>query len=100
MVEALAGQNCRIVLTEKHRHLSEHERRFNLPVYREANVLMLNEPAGHRDIIIQHRHGAIHRIDNFHRCYDALHYVILRPFGSNGWLLSMKIDLYITARQY
>ena len=84
MLDALPDHRCQIVLTEKRRPLSEHERRFNLPACREVAVLMPNEPAGRRDIVIQHRDGAVRRIDEFHRSYDPLHYVLLHPFGTDG----------------
>ena len=100
MLDALPDQRCQIVLTEKRRPLSEHERRFNLPSCREVAVLMPNEPAGRRDIIIQHRDGPVRRIDEFHRSYDPLHYVLLYPFGTDGWSLAMKLELKITVRQF
>ena len=61
---------------------------------------MPNEPAGRRDIIIQHRDGPVRRIDEFHRSYDPLHYVLLYPFGTDGWSLAMKLELKITVRQF
>ncbi|XP_043211412.1 uncharacterized protein LOC122375900, partial [Amphibalanus amphitrite] len=92
--------NCRIVLSAEHRPLSEHERRFNLPIGREVAVLMPNEMGGRRDIVVRERGGQLFRIDELSRQYDPLLYVLLHPRGTDGWSLELKAERGVTIRQY
>ena len=92
--------NSRIVLNAQRRPANEHERRFNLPETGEVALLMPDEPHGVRDIVLHHRDGHLERINESHRSYDPLHYVLLHPHGSDGWSLEMKRQLHITATEY
>ena len=91
--------NCRIVLSAENRPLSEHERRFNLPIGREVAVLMPNEVRGGRDIVVHERTGGLFRISEFSRQYDPLLYVLLHPRGTDGWSIELKAR-HITMRKY
>lgn len=97
---AQAGDGFQIVLSERRRPLGEHERRFNLPQSREIAVLMPNERVGHRDIVVQLRGGPVLNINEVHRMYDPLHYVLLLPHGTDGWSLQLKEETGISAREY
>ncbi|KAF0298467.1 ATP-dependent DNA helicase PIF1 [Amphibalanus amphitrite] len=93
-------QPLRIVLSAQRRPATEHERRFNLPETGEVAVLMPEEPHGVRDIVLHHRDGGVERINEYHRSYDPLHYVLLHPHGTDGWSLEMKHAMNITATEY
>ena len=67
--------DCQIVLSAEDRPLSEHERRFNLPVGREVAVVMPNEIRGRRDIIVHQRDGQLLRINEFSRQYEQFNIV-------------------------
>ena len=92
----------KIVLSAHRRPSTEHERRFNLPETGEVALLMPDEPHGVRDVVLHFRDGGVDRINEFHRSYDPLHYVLLwlYPHGSDGWSLEMKQTLKITATAY
>ncbi|XP_043216968.1 uncharacterized protein LOC122379102 [Amphibalanus amphitrite] len=93
-------QPLRIVLSAQRRPATEHQRRFNLPETGEMAVLMPDEPHGVRDIVLHHRDGGVERINEYHRSYDPLHYVLLHPHGTDGWSLEMKHAMNITATEY
>jgi hypothetical protein len=69
---------------------TEHCRRYNLPTNSEVSALIPGEPTQNRDIIIHCRDGRLQRIRTLHRSYDALHYVIFFPYGTDSWHLGMK----------
>lgn len=57
-------------------------RRYNPPSASEVGVVMLeSDHAAHRDIVLRKRSGGLERIDETHQYYDALHYVLIFPFG-------------------
>ena len=43
-----------------------------------------------RNIIVQPKQGASKRISEFSSCYDPMHYVLLFPYGTNGWSVALK----------
>ena len=92
--------NCRIVLSAENRPRSEHERRFNLPIGREVAVLMPNEAKGRRDIVVRERDGRLFRINELSRQYDPLLYVLLHPYGTDGWSVELKRERGVTMREY
>ncbi len=63
----------------------EHIRRYNLPTASEVAVIMPGEQAGHLDIILKTKDGEIQHINSMHRSYDPLHYVLLFPYGDDGY---------------
>jgi len=56
--------------------------------FTEVSVLAV-EPRGgkvpKRSIMVRHRGGGLHFIDESHRAYDPLHFVLLFPCGDDGW---------------
>ena len=42
-----------------------------------------------RDIVVKMRGGALKTINETHRGYDPLHFVILHPAGDDGWKIGM-----------
>ena len=66
-----------------------HERTYNLPDGNEVAVLLPGEP-GNMDVILRKRGGGLIRINGVHRSYDPLHYVLLFPFGDDGFCLGLQ----------
>ena len=68
-------------------------RRYNVPTAPEVAVIMpgdgYGEEVASRDIVLHARKGGLQRITETHRAYDALHYVLLLPFGEDGWQLKI-----------
>ncbi|XP_043246224.1 uncharacterized protein LOC122393865 [Amphibalanus amphitrite] len=82
-------EHLRMVLSADARPAGEHERRYNRPDgFQEVSVLIGEEPA-HRDIILRRRAagdgGDLATISECHRSYESLHFVLLFPFGTDGW---------------
>ena len=90
--ELLAVQNdVKIVLHHKKslKPTEAHNRTYNLPQSSEVAALVYGESAGDRDLILSARDGSMKRISIYHRSYDPLQYVLLFPYGEDGWELDM-----------
>ncbi|KAJ6536048.1 hypothetical protein B0H19DRAFT_869878, partial [Mycena capillaripes] len=69
-----------------------HARRGNLPTADEAAVILPNQNSTDpRDIIIRRRNGPLLRISDLHPAYTPLYYVLLFPYGDNGWHPDLKL---------
>ncbi|KAG2192401.1 hypothetical protein INT47_012468 [Mucor saturninus] len=79
------------------------QRRYNAPTAEEVAVLIMNnEPGSSRDIVLHTRSEELQRINEYHRSYDSLHYVMMFPFGEDGWTIT-SCDLSgnkVTAMQW
>ena len=75
----------KLILSEKPAPRSEHSRRYNLPASSEIAAVLPGDNTGNLDIVVHCRTGELQRISTLHRCYDPLHYVLLFPFGTDGW---------------
>ncbi|CAE1280740.1 unnamed protein product [Acanthosepion pharaonis] len=70
----------------------ESERRFNAPACNEVAAVIHGEDHNSRDIVIRYRGVGLHRISETHRSYDCLQYLLLFPYGSDGY--HFKIPIY------
>ncbi|KAF0312344.1 Reticulocyte-binding protein 2 a [Amphibalanus amphitrite] len=82
-------EHRRLVISADARPVGEHARRYNRPEgLQEVSVLIGEEPV-HRDIVLRRRaagDGAdLATISECHRSYEPLHFVLLYPFGTDGW---------------
>ena len=68
---------------------NSHVRSYNLPDGCEVAALMPGI-AGNLDVILTTRGGKLRRINQLHRSYDPLHYVIMFPYGQDGYQLGLK----------
>ena len=82
-------EHLRLVISAEARPAGEHARRYNRPEgLQEVSVLIGDEPA-RRDIVLRRR--AVGDVDDLvnisdcHRAYEPLHFVLLFPFGTDGW---------------
>ena len=73
-------------------HAERHQdlRRYNLPNENEEVAAIIpgdgsEERSNHRDIILHLRGGGLKRISHLHPSYSSLHYVLLFPYGEDGW---------------
>lgn len=75
-----------------------NQRRYNAPQVGEVGVIVIGadgeENTRARHIIVQPKHGLPKPISQFSSCYDALHYVLLFPYGTNGWSVELKKALH------
>ena len=71
-------------------------RRYNLPTADEVAVILPGVDGdsnihSQRDIVLQKRTGGLQIISNLHPSYIPLYYVLLFPYGENGWHPDMKL---------
>ena len=75
----------------------EHDqRRYNLPTANEVAVILPGvdgETVRHsqRDIVLYKRSGALRIINSLNPAYVPLYYVLLFPYGENGWHPELKL---------
>ncbi|PAA60960.1 hypothetical protein BOX15_Mlig000049g1 [Macrostomum lignano] len=99
-------QSAKVVINPDARPSGEHARRFNLPECSEVGILTdLDDTEGaaqtrRRDVILRLRGGGLQSICDTHRSYDPLEYVLLFPFGEDGWSIGLKQDRGITIMKY
>jgi hypothetical protein len=67
-----------------------HCRNYNLPQASEVAVLLPGETAGNLDVVLQGRGGEVRRINSVSRIYDPTHYVLMFPFGTDGFQLGLR----------
>ena len=84
--------NVKVVINEAKRPSGEHSRRYNRPLSDEVGVLMPNDAANNRDIVLHYRDGGLKHISELHRSYDPLQYPLLFPNGTDGWHLNLKLQ--------
>ncbi|CAE1327932.1 unnamed protein product [Acanthosepion pharaonis] len=80
-----------VVIDADRRPHSEHERRFNAPVYNEIAAVIHGEEHNSRDTVIRYRGGGLRHISGTHRSYDCLQYPLLFPYGSDGYHFKIQI---------
>jgi hypothetical protein len=79
--------HSKIVINADARPAGEHKRRFNLVEgLKEISVLM-SDRYWVRDIVLHSQTGGLQIINETHRAFDPLHYVLLFPAGNDGWNL-------------
>ena len=68
-----------------------HCRQYNLPTDSEVAAIVPDfELENNLDVIIHCRGGGLKRINPAHRSYDPLFYVILFPYGDDGYEVGLK----------
>ncbi len=78
-----------IVIRAEKKPENEHSRRYNVPTGSEVAVIMPGDQTDNLDIILKTKSGEIQRISTLHRSYDPLHYVVLFPYGEDGYNLNL-----------
>jgi hypothetical protein len=71
-----------------------HERCYNDHTFHEVSVLMLEANGGKapkRSAKVRDREGGLHDIDETHRAFDPLHFVLLFPLGDDGWRPGLQL---------
>jgi hypothetical protein len=63
-------------------------RRYNVPMADEVATLMVgdgSEAVDRRDVVLAQQAGPFQRISELHVGYMGLHYLLLFPYGEDGW---------------
>jgi hypothetical protein len=74
---------------------TQDHRRFNLPTADEVAVILpgmegVTTDQRSRDIVLQNRTHGLQIISDLHPAYVPLYYVLLFPYGENGWHPGMR----------
>jgi hypothetical protein len=74
----------------------DDHRRYNLPTANEVAVILPgvdgdNTQHTQRDIVLQRHMGSLQIINDLHPAYVPLYYVLLFPYGENGWHPGLKL---------
>jgi len=89
------NQNANISLRLKMVDLPHYDsRRYNRPTVNEIAVIMVGsgeEATVGRDIVLQARSNRLQRIRETHSSYNPVRYLLLFPFGEQGWHVNMFV---------
>ena len=91
-------ENAQVVIRADKCPKGEHERRYNAPSSNDVAVLLSNQQAGKRDIVVKLKSSDpkhIMRIKDGHRKYDAFQYPIIFWNGQDSYDLAEKIEIGI-----
>ena len=86
--------NLRIVLhaDAKLKPKEAHTRSYNLPLGSEVAVLLPGQQIGDLDVVLHTKGDELQQIKSVHRSYDPLHYVLLLPYGQDGFQPGLSLD--------
>ena len=84
--------SLKFVINPAARPRTEHRRVHNHNL-REVAVLY-NENPQPSDIIVHRKSGGLSIVSDTHRAFDPLHFVLLFPFGTDGWHLNIPQRLF------
>jgi hypothetical protein len=83
-------EDKQLVLSCNNKPSEAHNRNYNLPIANEIAILELTASTEGPDVILHKRDGTLKSISNIHRSYDPLHYILLFPYGEDGY----HVDIY------
>ena len=92
----LLPQSVRLELLADRQPSTEHRGRYNIPTTNEeVAILMTGDTSTRRSIVIQPRakdgdNADLHLISETHRSWDPLHYLLLFPYGTDGFHLNIQ----------
>jgi hypothetical protein len=85
--------NIRVVIDPNRRPTGEHARRYNAPEgLQEVCVLMADEVTSRAVKLSRGSGERLEKIDDTHRAFDTLHFVLFFPHAQDGW----STDMYVT----
>ena len=58
---------------------------FRTTIFNQVAAILPGEPHEEVDVVLHLRGGGVKQISPCHRSYDALAYVLLNPYGKDGW---------------
>ena len=106
----LLPQSVSLELLADHHPSTEHRGRYNIPTTNEeVAILMTGDTSARRSIVIQPRaqdgdNANLQLISETHRSWDPLHYLLLFPYGTDGFHLNIHSNKQnqkcITAMEY
>lgn len=82
---------------------ARRDRRYDRPTGSEVAALLIGDGSDsdcNRDIVLRKRQGGLQTVNQLFKFYDSLHYVLLFPYGQEGWSLDFHERTNITMSQY
>ena len=70
----------------------QNPRRYNAPSGSEIAALLINDDAGHGDIVLYAKDDKIHCVSETKRAYDSWQYPLLFPCGEDGYHLETYLS--------
>ncbi len=71
---------------------------YNVPTADEVAALMVgdgSEAVDRRDVVLAQQAGPFQRISKLHVGYMALHYLLLFPYGEDGWHPNILLNVVV-----
>ncbi|XP_055910737.1 uncharacterized protein LOC129945100 [Eupeodes corollae] len=95
-LDQMPSDSHRIVIRADKAPGGIHAGRLNAPTIDEVAVLIVDEGASSRDIVLLRRDQSVVHVSETHRCYDALQYPILFWQGEDGYHFNIKMKHRLT----
>lgn len=95
-LDQMPSDSHRIVIRADKAPGGIHAGRLNAPTIDEVAVLIVDEGASSRDIVLHRRDQSVVHVSETHRCYDALQYPILFWQGEDGYHFNIKMKHRLT----
>lgn len=89
-IEKLPVKNYNIIIKADKPPIGQHKGQFNSPTTNEVAIVMIDQEANSRDIIIQRRNDQLQRVSETHSWYDTLQYPLIFWDGANGYDFNLK----------
>ena len=69
-------------------------RRYDVPAYPEVAAMVVENTTDGSvlpyDVVIHDREHGLQQVSSLHPSYIHLHYVLMFPYGDNGWYLGLR----------
>lgn len=100
--QAPPNENFEVVIYADKTPAGQHRGRYNAPTTDEVAVIISGQEFGRRDIVLHSRDGgALKRISELHRSYDALQYPLMFCRGEDGYSIAIpQVDPVTRAPQF
>lgn len=87
-LEDTALFNASVVINPEAKPTDEHRRLHNRNLHEVA--VLVDENANSKDLVVNLRGGGLMEVKDTHRSYNALHFILLLPYGTDGWTVNDK----------
>ncbi|UYV76777.1 hypothetical protein LAZ67_14001997 [Cordylochernes scorpioides] len=84
-IEKMPSPDYKLVIKADKTPPGHHPRTFNAPTINEVAIVIVQENCDRRDIVLSKRGSGVQRINEFHRSYDALQYLLVFWNGQDGY---------------
>ena len=78
-----------LIADKKNVPSGQHTKKYSLPQGCEVAALMPGDGDGELEVIARHKDNRLKKISTIHRSYDPLVYVLVDPYGTDGFNLGV-----------